>query len=76
MIRGDGIGIDVTDAALAIVEAALEKSSNIRLSYNEISAGATYYCEMGRDIEARICPLEFGGNMGTVAVTNELLSLN
>ncbi len=25
--------------------------------------------------EARICPVEFGGDMGTVAVTNELLSL-
>jgi 3-isopropylmalate dehydrogenase len=52
VIRGDGIGIDVTDAALAIVEAALEKTANIRISYNEISAGAAYYLETGRDIEA------------------------
>lgn len=52
VIRGDGIGVDVTDAALAIVEAALEKTTNIRLSYTEISAGAAYYRETGRDIEA------------------------
>ena len=75
VIRGDGIGVDVIDAALAVIEAALRKTTNILPSYNEIPAGATYYCEMGRDIEARICPLEFGGDMGTVAVTNELLSL-
>ncbi len=52
VIRGDGIGIDVTDAALAVIEAALEKTSNTRLSYNEILAGAAYYHETGRDIEA------------------------
>ncbi len=52
VIRGDGIGIDVTDAALAVIEAALEKTSAIRLAYHEISAGAAYYRETGRDIEA------------------------
>jgi 3-isopropylmalate dehydrogenase len=52
VIRGDGIGVDVTDATLAIVEAALAKTSNIRLDYNEIAAGAAYYRETGRDIEA------------------------
>jgi 3-isopropylmalate dehydrogenase len=51
VIRGDGIGVDVTDAALATVEAALEKTANIHLSYTEISAGAAYYRETGRDIE-------------------------
>lgn len=52
VIRGDGIGVDVTDAALAIVAAALERTANTRFSYNEISAGAAYYLETGRDIEA------------------------
>jgi len=52
VIRGDGIGIDVTEAAFAVIEAALEKTSNTRLSYNEIPAGAAYYHETGRDIEA------------------------
>ncbi len=52
VIRGDGIGIDVTDAALAVIEAALEKTSATRLVYHEISAGAAYYRETGRDIEA------------------------
>ena len=52
VIRGDGIGVDVIDAALAVIEAALRKTTNILPSYNEILAGATYYREMGCDIEA------------------------
>jgi 3-isopropylmalate dehydrogenase len=52
VIKGDGIGADVTDATIATVEAALAKTSNIRLGYNEIAAGAAYYRETGRDIEA------------------------
>jgi 3-isopropylmalate dehydrogenase len=75
VIRGDSIGVDVIDAALAVIEAALRKTTNILPSYNEIPAGAAYYREKGRDIEAGIHPLESGGDMGTVAVTNELLSL-
>ena len=52
LIKGDGIGVDVTEATLAIVEAALIQASHVRLSYNEISAGAGYFAETGRDIEA------------------------
>ncbi len=52
VIRGDGIGVDVIDAALAVIEAALGKTTNIRFGYNEISAGAACYREAGRDIEA------------------------
>ena len=52
VIKGDGIGVDVTDAALAIVEAAVSKSAAIRLDYREIHAGATYFHETGHDIEA------------------------
>jgi 3-isopropylmalate dehydrogenase len=51
LIKGDGIGVDVTDAALAISEAALAKTGAVRFSYNEISAGAAYFSETGRDIE-------------------------
>ena len=51
VIKGDGIGIDVTDAALGIVDAALQKTSATRLKYDEIQAGAGYFRETGQDIE-------------------------
>ena len=51
LIKGDGIGVDVTDAALAIVDAAVSKSAAVRLDYSEIQAGAAYFQETGRDIE-------------------------
>jgi len=52
LIKGDGIGIDVSDAALAIVDAALAKTGAGSIRYREIAAGAAYYAESGRDIEA------------------------
>ena len=52
LIRGDGIGVDVSDASLAIVDAALAKSTGLRIEYREILAGAGYFKETGRDIEA------------------------
>jgi 3-isopropylmalate dehydrogenase len=52
LIRGDGIGVDVSDASLAIVDAALAKSTGLRIDYREILAGAGYFKETGRDIEA------------------------
>ena len=52
VIRGDGIGVDVTDATLAIVDSALQKTGNLRLDYRDIVAGANYYRDSGRDIEA------------------------
>ena len=51
VIKGDGIGADVTDAALAVVDAALAKTAGPRLRYREVLAGAGYYRETGRDIE-------------------------
>jgi len=51
LIRGDGIGVDVSDAALVIAEAALAKTGEVRLGYDEILAGAGYFAETGRDIE-------------------------
>ncbi len=53
LIKGDGIGIDVADAALELVDAALGKTSATRLYYQEILAGAGYFRETGRDIEER-----------------------
>ena len=51
LIKGDGIGIDVTEAAITIVDAALKKKSAVRLHYHEIRAGAAYFRETGQDIE-------------------------
>lgn len=52
VIKGDGIGIDVTEAALEVVDAALKNASAIDLQYDQISAGAGYYRDTGRDIES------------------------
>ena len=51
LIRGDGIGVDVANAAVAIVDAAVAKSGLPALTYKEINAGAGYFKETGRDIE-------------------------
>ena len=51
VIKGDGIGIDVTEAALAIVDASLSRVGNIRFNYKEILAGAAYFRDTGFDIE-------------------------
>ena len=52
IIPGDGIGPDVTDATLAIVDAATSRLGAPDLKYNEIKAGAQYYAQTGLDIEA------------------------
>ena len=51
LIRGDGIGIDVADATIEVVNAACEICSAPALTYDEINAGAGYYAETGHDIE-------------------------
>jgi 3-isopropylmalate dehydrogenase len=51
LIRGDGIGVDVSDATVAVVEAALAKVGAPPLTYEEINAGAGYFAETGKDIE-------------------------
>lgn len=51
VIKGDGIGVDVTLAALAVVEAAVSKVKAPALHYADIHAGAGYFAETGRDIE-------------------------
>jgi 3-isopropylmalate dehydrogenase len=52
LIRGDGIGIDVADATIEVVNQACALSGAPNLQYDEIRAGAGYYAETGRDIEA------------------------
>ncbi|WP_425038810.1 isocitrate/isopropylmalate dehydrogenase family protein [Primorskyibacter sp. S187A] len=52
LIRGDGIGVDVSEATCAIVDAALAKVGAAPLRYESIDAGAGYFRETGRDIEA------------------------
>ncbi len=51
LIRGDGIGADVAEAAMAVVDAATEASGLPRLHRDDIAAGAGHYAETGRDIE-------------------------
>ena len=51
LIKGDGIGVDVSEAALALVDTALQKTGRMRINYREIAAGAGYFSETGRDIE-------------------------
>lgn len=51
LIKGDGIGIDVSEATTALVDAALQRAGAAPLTYTEIQAGAGYFQETGKDIE-------------------------
>jgi 3-isopropylmalate dehydrogenase len=51
IIKGDGIGIDVTDATLKVLEAVADKYTGFTLSFEEFQAGAGYYRDTGMDIE-------------------------
>ena len=51
LIHGDGIGRDVTDATVKVVDTVLKKIGVPSLSYEQIIAGAGYYKETGLDIE-------------------------
>ena len=51
VIKGDGIGVDVTNATLELVDTAVAGASAPALSYEEIEAGAGYFAKTGRDIE-------------------------
>jgi len=50
LIKGDGIGVEVADAALAVAEVALARCGGA-LRIAETRAGAGYFAETGRDIE-------------------------
>lgn len=49
-IRGDGIGVDVIDAAIQVTEQALAKTG-LTVDWQTIQAGAGYFLETGQDIE-------------------------
>jgi 3-isopropylmalate dehydrogenase len=51
VIKGDGIGVDVTQAALVLVDAALARVGEQPPNYAEIDAGAGYFRETGHDVE-------------------------
>ena len=51
IIKGDGIGADVTDATLAVLDAARNTTGGFSLEYREILAGAGYFADTGVDIE-------------------------
>lgn len=50
-IKGDGIGIDVTNSTLAVVRAAQSYVGGFSLEITELLAGAGYFKETGLDIE-------------------------
>ncbi len=50
VIHGDGIGVDVTNAAIAVMDAAVERIGGFTLSYENLPAGANYFAEFGRDM--------------------------
>ena len=67
VMRGDGIGADVTNAALAVTDAALARCGLPPCATDNIDAGASYFAA------AAVRPMEFGGDMGTIAVTRAVL---
>ncbi len=51
VIPGDGIGVDVTEAALAVVDAACGRCGLPEPRRRVVAAGAGYFSETGTDIE-------------------------
>ena len=51
LIKGDGIGVDVSDAAMFLAQKAMSKAGLPAPEIIEIAAGAKYYAETGVDIE-------------------------
>jgi 3-isopropylmalate dehydrogenase len=51
LIKGDGIGVDVSEAAMKVVAAACARTGLPAPTEIQISAGATYFAETGQDIE-------------------------
>lgn len=50
VIRGDGIGVDVTDATLAVIDAARGRIGGFQLACNDLTGGAAYFKETGHDM--------------------------
>ena len=51
LIRGDGIGVDVAEAAIAVADAALRGRGLAPLTIEPIEAGAAHFGRTGQDIE-------------------------
>ena len=51
VIKGDGIGVAVTEATMAVLDATLVTTGSAPLSYEFIQSGAGYFRETGQDIE-------------------------
>lgn len=51
LIKGDGIGIDVAEAAIEVAQAACRHAGAPALTIDEIRAGAGHFSETGHDIE-------------------------
>ncbi|MCZ0963949.1 isocitrate/isopropylmalate dehydrogenase family protein [Paracoccus benzoatiresistens] len=51
LIKGDGIGIDVAEAAMQVAVAACQHVDAPALEFDEILAGADYFRDTGQDIE-------------------------
>jgi 3-isopropylmalate dehydrogenase len=51
LIKGDGIGIDVAEAAIAVANRAVAQVGLPEIHYDQILAGAGYFKDTGRDIE-------------------------
>ena len=52
VIPGDGIGVEVTEATFAVLDAVKTRIGGYHLSCSELMAGAAYYRDTGKDIEA------------------------
>lgn len=50
VIRGDGIGGDVTDAALQVIDAAQRRVNGFTLRCRDLQGGARYFQQTGRDL--------------------------
>lgn len=50
MIKGDGVGAAVTEAALAVVDAARGRTGGFLLDLQDLAGGAAYFAETGRDM--------------------------
>ncbi len=50
VLPGDGIGVEIMDGCLALLDKVQSKVGGFALSYAHLSAGAAYYRETGMDI--------------------------
>ena len=77
VIAGDGIGIEVTEASLAMLDQAVAITGGDPMTYREIKAGAGYFAQHGIDIEpggeeaAGKADAIFLGAIGLVLFTGE-----